>query len=207
MACAPSTSDQPGHPPGLIRVFAVRMKKAWVLSYPLNAEQRLIRLGVCPGWSESSLGAQIILLVLSWGGSNIEDKTSSLHQAELRYNSKHPDVEMIFGHFLCVLSCRHNSVDINVAVATDAGLITPIVFRADNKVRLSWPMLKVSLTQREQWRLRRASVQSPLTLSVHTQQLSPEESLDTDTPLTCWVVGQECLKDHSKNEFRFVSFL
>ena len=30
--CAPSEdSDQPGHPPSLIRVFAVRMKKAWVL--------------------------------------------------------------------------------------------------------------------------------------------------------------------------------
>ena len=36
--CAPSEdSDQPGHPPSLIRVFAVRMKKAWVLSYPLSA--------------------------------------------------------------------------------------------------------------------------------------------------------------------------
>ena len=34
-------SDQPGHPPSLIRVFAVRMKKAWVLSYPLNAQRRL----------------------------------------------------------------------------------------------------------------------------------------------------------------------
>ena len=32
------------------------MKKAWVLSYPLSAQQRLIRLGGCPGWSESSLG-------------------------------------------------------------------------------------------------------------------------------------------------------
>ena len=31
--CAPSEdSNQPGHPPSLIRVFAVRMKKAWVLS-------------------------------------------------------------------------------------------------------------------------------------------------------------------------------
>ena len=31
MACAPSEdSDQPGHPPSLIRVFAVHMKKAWV---------------------------------------------------------------------------------------------------------------------------------------------------------------------------------
>ena len=44
--------------PSLIRVFAVRMKKAWVLSYPLSAQRRLIRLDGCPGWSESSLGAQ-----------------------------------------------------------------------------------------------------------------------------------------------------
>ena len=40
--CEPSEdSDQPGHPPSLIRVFAVRMKKAWVLSYPLSAQRRL----------------------------------------------------------------------------------------------------------------------------------------------------------------------
>ena len=40
--CAPSEdSDQPGHPPSLIRVFAGRMKKAWVLSYPLSAQWRL----------------------------------------------------------------------------------------------------------------------------------------------------------------------
>ena len=40
--CAPSEdSDQPGHPPSLIGVFAVRMKKAWVLSYPLSALQIL----------------------------------------------------------------------------------------------------------------------------------------------------------------------
>ena len=34
-------SDQPGHPPSLIKVFAVRMKKAWVLSYPLSTQRRL----------------------------------------------------------------------------------------------------------------------------------------------------------------------
>ena len=39
MACAPSEDpDQPGHPPSLIRVFAVCMKKAWVLRYPLSAQ-------------------------------------------------------------------------------------------------------------------------------------------------------------------------
>ena len=43
MTCAPSEdSDQPGHPPSLIRVFAGCMKKAWVLSYPLSAQRRLI---------------------------------------------------------------------------------------------------------------------------------------------------------------------
>ena len=40
--CAPSEdSDHPGHPPSLIRVFTVCMKKDWVLSYPLSAQRRL----------------------------------------------------------------------------------------------------------------------------------------------------------------------
>ena len=66
--CAPS-EDQPGHPPSLIRVFTVCMKKAWFLSYLMSAQRRLCsdwadaqadlsRLGGCPGWSESSLGVQ-----------------------------------------------------------------------------------------------------------------------------------------------------
>ena len=55
--CAPNEdSDPPGHLPSLIRVFAVRMKILWVLSYPLSTQQTLISLGRCPGWSESSLG-------------------------------------------------------------------------------------------------------------------------------------------------------
>ena len=40
--CVPSEdSDQPRHPPSMIRVFAVRMKKPWVLSYPLSTQRRL----------------------------------------------------------------------------------------------------------------------------------------------------------------------
>ena len=66
MICAPcEDSDQPGHPPSLIRVFAVRMMKHCVLSYPLNAQRRPIRLG----WSDSSLGTRAILFVLSCCGS------------------------------------------------------------------------------------------------------------------------------------------
>ena len=35
----------------------------------MRTVKTLIRLGICPGWSESSLGAHAILLVLSWGRS------------------------------------------------------------------------------------------------------------------------------------------
>ena len=52
-------------PPSLIRVFTVRKKNHWILSYLLSAQRRLGILGGCPGWSESSLGAQVILLVFS----------------------------------------------------------------------------------------------------------------------------------------------
>ena len=44
MCVASEDSDHPseiGHLPSLIKVFAVRMKKAWVLSYPLSAQRRL----------------------------------------------------------------------------------------------------------------------------------------------------------------------
>ena len=41
MACAPGEdSDQPGHSPSLIRVFALSMKKVWVFSYPLRDSKK-----------------------------------------------------------------------------------------------------------------------------------------------------------------------
>ena len=55
--CPPKTQISLGFHP-VWSIFAVRMKKDWVLSYPLSAQRKLIRLGGCPGWSESSLGAQ-----------------------------------------------------------------------------------------------------------------------------------------------------
>ena len=76
MACAPSQdSDQPGHPPSLIRVFTVRSMcslgpkitvrsmGSWGPKISSCGQRRLwsdwgIRLGGCPGWSESSLDAQ-----------------------------------------------------------------------------------------------------------------------------------------------------
>ena len=57
--CAPSEdSGQPGHPPSLTGVFAVRMKIAWILSYPLSAQRRLwTDWADAQTLSESSLGA------------------------------------------------------------------------------------------------------------------------------------------------------
>ena len=91
MTCAPSAdSDQPGHPPSLIRVFTVRMKKAQVLSYPLSATSKtLIRLGRCPSWSECLLRAHaIFFLVLSWGGSFVSMQLSSTELTANKYAIK-----------------------------------------------------------------------------------------------------------------------
>ena len=66
--CAPSNdSDQPG--PSLIRVFAVRMKKAWVLSYHWVHSEDFDQTGRMPRLIWAFAGATLILLVLSWGGS------------------------------------------------------------------------------------------------------------------------------------------
>ena len=68
--CVPSEdSDQPGHPPSLIRIFAVRMKKAWVISYPLSAQQSL-----WSDWADAQADlslrwAHTHLVGFYWGGS------------------------------------------------------------------------------------------------------------------------------------------
>ena len=69
--CAPSKeSDQPGHPPSLIRVFAVHMNKALVLSYPLSAQRRL-----WSDWADAKADLSLRLahshfVILSCRGSN-----------------------------------------------------------------------------------------------------------------------------------------
>ena len=57
--CAPSEdSDQPWHPPSLIKVLTVRLKGSYGPKLSSCGQRKLIRLGRCPGWSESSLDAQ-----------------------------------------------------------------------------------------------------------------------------------------------------
>ena len=75
MVCAPSKdSDQPGHPPSLIRVFTVRLKIDRILSYSWSARSAQRRLwsdwASAADWSESSLGSHANSLVLSRRGSN-----------------------------------------------------------------------------------------------------------------------------------------
>ena len=57
-----------------------RLRSAWASAHE-RTTKTLIRLGGCPGWSESSLGTRVILLVLSWGGSNMDvtDHTGQRH--------------------------------------------------------------------------------------------------------------------------------
>ena len=52
-------------------VFVVRMKKAWVLSYPLTAQWRLIRQGRMPRLIRVLAGRTLILLVLSCCSSSL----------------------------------------------------------------------------------------------------------------------------------------
>ena len=67
--CAPSEdTDQPGHPPSLIRVFAVRMKKTWVLSYPFSAQRRLRSDWadlICLRWAHTHF-VGFVMLWLKW---------------------------------------------------------------------------------------------------------------------------------------------
>ena len=44
----------------------------------MRTVKTLIRLGGCPGWSEASLGTLAILLVLSWGGSDVKGSAKAI---------------------------------------------------------------------------------------------------------------------------------
>ena len=65
--CAPSKDSD--HPPRLIRVFAVRMKKAWVLSYLLRASEDSYQAGRMPRLIWVFVRRTLILFVLSCRGS------------------------------------------------------------------------------------------------------------------------------------------
>ena len=104
LICAPSEdSDQPGHPPSLIRVFAVRMKKALVLSYPLRALRRLGSDWADAQADESSLGAVIFVgFVMRWLNSFLQEMKREINRRldrvpELQFEPKllNPTMEQV----------------------------------------------------------------------------------------------------------------
>ena len=102
---APSEdSDQPGHPPILIRVFTVRMKKAWVLIYPLSAQRRL--------WSDW-VDAQVDLS-LRWAHSHFVDFVVS----RLKWYSR-----LLFFH-----SSAQTVLDVRIVLMEQINWITTFFF-------------------------------------------------------------------------------
>ena len=70
--------DQPAHLYSLSRVYPVHLKMLWILGNPQSALGRLIRLHGCTGWSESLLGALVILQEMPWPGSFYDGTANSL---------------------------------------------------------------------------------------------------------------------------------
>ena len=85
-------TNQPGLPPSLIRVFAVRTKKAWVLSHPLSAREDADQSGRMPRLIWVFAGHTVILLVLSCLRRLIctcsETKNNLIQHPKLRYQMR-----------------------------------------------------------------------------------------------------------------------
>ena len=71
----------------LIRVFAVRMKKAWVLSYLLSTSKDSDQTGRMPRLIWVFAGRTVILLVLSWGTSCCLRNLVQLHEKYFYYTA------------------------------------------------------------------------------------------------------------------------
>ena len=73
MSVRPAKIDQPGHPPSLIKVFAVRMKNPWVLSYRLSAQQRIwsdwpdAQADLSLRWAYTHFVGFVMSWLISWG--------------------------------------------------------------------------------------------------------------------------------------------
>ena len=125
--CAPSEdSDQPGHPASLIRLFAVRMKKAWTLSYPLSAQRRL-----WSDWADAQAD-----LGLRWAHSHIVGFVTRRFIFHLKT-----------GHSTCLVS-HISEIDGNLVVCWR--LCEPRHDKA-NKVTVRPAKTKISLGIRPVW--------------------------------------------------------
>ena len=105
MTFAPSEdSDQPGHPPSLIRVFAVCLKKHWVLSYPLSALQRLIRLRGC----HADLSLRWVHMPYCWFCHEAAQITSFFIRENYDLKSKHLQIYTYMQECMFYMSMHFN---------------------------------------------------------------------------------------------------
>ena len=96
-------TDQPGHPPSVIRVFTVRMKKAWVLSYPLSASK---------DWSNWSRMPRLIWVFAGrtghFVGSVVRRLTCSVshgrHPQFCCFTLCYPDIQLVTVHPLIIMT-------------------------------------------------------------------------------------------------------
>ena len=118
MACAPSEdSDQPGHLPSLIRVFPV---------YSMD------RLRTQSFWSESSLGAKAILLILSCCSSFYFSSGSQKGvKGVMTQSNPNPSPYYFFQECLCKLTmipCWHNISEWGLRHPGKRSTCTPSVY-------------------------------------------------------------------------------
>lgn len=110
----------------------MRIVIRWTSAFVINRESY--------GWPELGTGALLLLhsFIFSSCGLNICVKIDS----NTYLNEIIPDVYVYVHVLIC---CRYNNVDMCVAVATDGGLITPIVSKAETKGLASINMEVASL--------------------------------------------------------------
>ena len=140
MTCAPSEdSDQPGHPPNLISLHCALNRKLRVQCFFMRTGKTQIRLGGCPGWSESSLGAQVILLVLSCCGSYYETQRNRSNVILFQYSmirTRLAPVVFFFFFFLLLLLLLLFSVYIIIYKMSHA-MRTPVFAICEQQKRRS----------------------------------------------------------------------
>ena len=90
------------------------MKKAWVLSYPLSAQRKLVRLGGCPGWSESLLGAHSSCCFCRVAAHIVIYRpTHCCYSAENMHQNTSKTGDKMLGRKALELGlpCKHNALD------------------------------------------------------------------------------------------------
>ena len=129
--CAPSEdSDQPGHPPSLIRVFADRMKKPGSLAVHWTHSEDSDRTGQIIRLIWVFVGRTLILWVLSCRGSfmQFERLSKLLHcKYNCTYTYTYHEIVMSRAMRKCVL-CNMRTTKAQISMRIRAVWLAPLLF-------------------------------------------------------------------------------